>query len=175
MARKISDDQIVFSTIHGSRLYGLDHEGSDTDMFYVVDDGRNEVKHYQDGNDLVVASLSKFLEYAAGGSHQSVEALFSPVKVWGGAASNWQPFLESMRVTGGDVFAKYQRTIRKFCYGDEKRRRHAIRLAGNLAELRWEGRCEPRLSDMQAAWCRAVARTHADDDLARLLEVDKEK
>ena len=70
-----------------------------------------------------------------------MEALFSPRKVWGD--ESFRPLIESMRVTGPDVFAKYERTIRKFAYGDFQRRRHACRLSLDLAGLRHSGRFDP--------------------------------
>ena len=82
-----------------------------------------------------------------------------------------RPMLESMRITGGDVFAKYERTIRKCCYGDFKRRRHACRLASNLADLRREGRFDPHATLDQILNWSELAQENEGDELAKILGV----
>jgi hypothetical protein len=155
---------LIFATIHGSRLYGLDHEGSDQDHFWVTTSTRPRARQTVTGDqDIVRVGLSRFLSNLMGGSHQSVEALFSPFKVWGEnpIAEAWRPFLESFKITGPEVSARYERTIKTFCFGDFKRRRHAVRLGQNLRALQSEGRFNPRMTDDQI---------EAANRLARLLE-----
>lgn len=145
--------QELFRTIHGSRLYGLAHAGSDTDVFVVTSSSRPGARHgfLPDGTDCSTRGLDQFLAHAASGSHQNVEALFSPFKEWTVEGLPYRPMIESMRVAGADVFDKYERTIRKFAHGDLKRRRHAARLALNLASLRATGRFDPVLPPQEAA------------------------
>jgi hypothetical protein len=71
----------------------------------------------------------------------------------------WAPFIESLRVTGPEVFAKYERTITKFCCGDFKRRRHAVRLSFNLADLRESGRFDPEMSLTQVRYADKQRKT----------------
>lgn len=170
-------DEIVFTTVHGSRLYGFAHEGSDFDTYTVTLSRSLKVHQTVDdeGNDRVRVGLWHFLDLATSGSHQSVEALFSPMKEWGPAADQYRPMLEHMRIGGGEVFEKYERTIRRFCHGDFKRRRHAVRLMLNLDDLRWMGRVSwVRLSDLQVGYCTRLATDFEGDALARRLHVLKE-
>lgn len=167
-------DEIVFSTLHGSRLYGFAHEGSDFDTFTVTTSRSTRVRQAVDaaGNDRVHVGIWRFLDLATSGSHQSVEALFSPLKEWGPASVQYRPMLENMLIVGGSVFEKYERTIRKFCYGDLKRRRHAVRLALNLDDLRITGRIgSVQLPDSQVAYCTRLATDLEGDALANYLHV----
>lgn len=158
--------EIIFTTIHGSRLYGFAHEGSDYDTFTVTDSRSRKLRQSVRGDsDQVTVGIDRFIELAWGGSHQSCEALFSPFKQWADtdAAHRWRPMLESMRVCGGDAFAKYERTITKFCYGDFKRRRHAIRLTVNLMGLRLSGRFSPVATPQQVeTWTKRAERYEGD-------------
>lgn len=72
---------VLFATVHGSYLYGTAHENSDLDFYVVVQEGKNSQKVYDDGTDVLRVSLEKFLSLVNAGSHQAVEALYSPYKV----------------------------------------------------------------------------------------------
>lgn len=162
---------IIFSTIHGSHLYGLANEGSDVDEFIVTNSIRPNAKHSvrADGVDQAVLGLDVFLRRIQEGSHQSVEALFSPYKDWNPEYQYLEPMLESYRIGGAGVFAKYERTVKKFCYGDFKRRRHAVRLALNLQSLRVFGRFNPVMDEFQI-WTANQLATLEGDDLRKRLE-----
>ena len=160
----------IFETVHGSHLYGLAHAGSDWDIYRVYEGTGTALKQsVTDGVDTVRGDLEAFVLRAQSGSHQSLEALFSPVKTWmPGMQEKWGPYLEGFRVTGHEVFEKYERTIRKFCYGDFKRKRHAIRLRYNLGELREYGRFNPRMRPGEITWANKYA-TYDSDELKALL------
>lgn len=155
MADKIE----VLRTIHGSHLYGLAHSGSDHDEYIVYLDSmkaRQRVNH-DEGTDTVRMGLPQFIQRVEAGSHQSVEALFSPVKQ---VHPEWAAFFEGYRVTSPEAFRAYERTITKFAHwGDEKRQRHAIRLALNLRDLRRNGRFNSRLSAREVAMVRKFGAT----------------
>ncbi len=160
--------EIIFETIHGSRLYGLDHENSDRDSYVVTTSRRRKPRQtVQNGNDVVTVGISTFLEYAKSGSHQSVEALFSPYKVW--HDESWRPLIEGMRIGGADVFAKYERTIKAFCYGDFKRRRHAVRLSFALKSLRTYNRFNPLMTSQEIADANRLADQYEGFDLREKL------
>lgn len=72
---------VLFATVHGSYLYGTAHENSDLDFYVVVQEGKNSQKVYDDNTDVLKVSLEKFLSLVNAGSHQAVEALYSPYKV----------------------------------------------------------------------------------------------
>lgn len=163
---------LIFSTVHGSHLYGLAHEGSDLDVYEVYEGKADNLRQSMSGkDDSVRGTLEAFLRRALTGSHQSVEALFSQKKVYApGMEEKYGPMLDGLYIRGGDVYAKYERTIKKFCYGDFKRRRHACRLSLNLHELRKYGRFNPELRQAEAVLCSGYANAlHGDDLLAQLL------
>ena len=165
--------EVIFTTVHGSHLYGFAHAGSDVDAFAVTTDRDRGLRQTVDGiDDRVVVGIDRFLRLAHDGSHQSVEALFSPVKVWNPSptAARWRPLLEATVIGGGDVYSRYTRTIRRFCYGDFKRRRHAVRLTRDLELLRAYGRFNPRLSAAEVEHASEIAaRLEGDDLVLRLL------
>lgn len=157
-------NEIIFETVHGSHLYGLAHDGSDHDVFRVTTSTRPRAKHFERGaEDVCEVGITVFLERALAGSHQSVEALFSPRKEW--RDTRYRALVENTRVTGADVFAKYERTIRKFAYGDFKRRRHACRLALNLDGLRRDGRFEPVMTDIEKVLATKLATQFEGEEL----------
>lgn len=160
----------LFRTVHGSRLYGLAHENSDQDLFVVTDSESIRSAHRMDGPvDTVTLGMHEFLRKVAGGSHQSCEALFSPYQEWTAAGAAWRPHLAGIVVGGADAFAKYERTIKKFSFGDFKKRRHAVRLAQNLGELRRSGQFNPAMTGIQIAEANDLATRLFDAELAQYL------
>ena len=171
----MSHPEVIFTTIHGRHLYGWPSPFSDVDTFTVTTS--NKGAHHvitRDGDrvaqDRVTIGWEAFLSYARSGSHQSLEALFSPYKEWH-SREYFEPFLEAHRVCGEDVFAKYKRTITKFSHAqDFKRRRHACRLWLNLQDLRRYGRFNPRMPLAQWTWATELAASDTTgDELALLL------
>lgn len=159
----------VFRTVHGSHLYGLAHEGSDRDTFIVTFEDRGRARQTMVGDDDTVrVGWRTFLERATSGSHQSAEALFSTRKEWTPAGAALLPLIEGVRVTGGEVALKYERTIRKFAYGDFKKRRHAARLWVNLIGLRNEGWFNPTLDPGSIELVNWLAGLTGDELLAKL-------
>jgi hypothetical protein len=158
---------VIFSTIHGSRLYGMSTPDSDEDIFMVTDSRSAKARHsvnQETGYDQCLVGLDTFLRRIFEGSHQSVEALFSPYKVWH-SRPELKDYLESMRINGPEVYAKYERTIKRFCFGDFKRRRHAARLALNLADLRAYGKFNPVMSPTQIRYAGLAAERYKDEQL----------
>ncbi len=168
------NDQLIFRTEHGSHLYGLSHEGSDRDIYEVYDKPGHTLRQQflEDGMDVVRGGIWAFVNRALTGSHQSCEALFSGRKEWTDYGWNrYGAFIEGLRVAGGDVVEKYERTIRKFAYSDYKRRRHSVRLYFNLHDLRRCGRFNPTLDGIQIPLVNEIARLYEGDALAEKLEV----
>lgn len=165
---------LIFMTVHGSHLYGMAHEGSDRD-YYLVYEGTDPKLRQRvvDGADVVRGTVDAFLTRAVSGSHQSVEALFSPFKVYPSLEmrERWDPLFEGLRITGPEVFEKYERTIRKFCYGDFKRRRHAVRLAQNLKGLRGNGRFNPDMTAEEIEMANTLAADLSAEELRHVLNV----
>lgn len=161
--------EIIFSTIHGSHLYGLNHPFSDVDTFTVTtaDSGPRQV--VAGNRDSVTVGWNAFIAYAFGGSHQSVEALFSPYKQWE-SHRELEPYVRNLRIMGGHVLDKYQRTIKSFAYSDDmKKRRHACRLWLNMQDLRVEGRFNPVMTASQKLWASNLAADCGRDELWGIL------
>lgn len=169
--------ELVFRTVHGSHLYGLATENSDLDTYEVYDVPGTSLRQFfrETGEDVVQGGIWAFIERAKTGSHQSCEALFSTKKEWTDYGyAKYGAMVENLVVTGGEVFQKYERTIRKFSYGDFKRRRHAVRLYFHLHELRKHGRFNPTMNGIQITLANKLAELYSGDDLAERLEIAKE-
>lgn len=74
---------VVCSTIHGSYLYGIAHENSDIDGFVILSPQDNvhtkkEKNIMSHGLDIKVLDFHHFFHLIDNGSHQAVEALYSP-------------------------------------------------------------------------------------------------
>ncbi len=161
-------DEVIFETVHGSRLYGFSHAGSDHDTFTVTTSRWPRSQQVIAGDaDMLTVGVGRFVTLVMQGSHQAVEALFSTQKVWGknAAADQVRPMLEAVRVTGPEVVARYQRTVKAFCFGNFKKRRHAVRLAMNLAALRRDGVMDPTLPESDRALAAELAEHMEGRDL----------
>ena len=140
--------ELLFSTPHGSRLYGLSHAGSDYDRFDVY--GWSKFKPRQtitDNEDVTKVSFDKFMQYCDKGVPQYLEAMFSQHEtvdlIWY-IRNSYRPNMTNVRDT-------YLRTIKSFWLAgveddDFKRRRHAWRLWYNLHSMERRGRFNPTLT-----------------------------
>lgn len=106
--------------------------------------------------------LEYFLELVQAGSHQSCEAAFSQTKEFTPEGERWAPYIAALRVSSTDAFAKYERTIIRFAFGDFKRRRHAVRLSFNLRALRRSGCFDPLMTDDEIQEANALATRLSD-------------
>ena len=168
--------EILFFTPHGSSLYGFQHEKSDRDWFVVTDSptlrvAKHSMQQLADGSqvDIVYMRLERFLENAEKGSHQSVEAAFSRSLAFTPAGEQYRALLAGMRICSPEVESAYKRTVKAFSFGDFKRRRHAVRLTGNLHDLRLYGRFNPEMTYREAASAGALAENIAGHALAGIL------
>ena len=165
----------LFRTEHGSHLYGLANENSDHDIFVVRANGPRKAEHTIRGvYDIVEVGMTTFLRRCMEGSHQSCEALFSNRKHYSEEGLKYKPMFESIQVTGKDVFAKYERTIRKFAFGDFKRRRHGARLWLNLRDMREYGRFDPTLSADEKDFVNSIAELYEGNDMLERLGMGRE-
>ena len=149
-------DVVLLHTVHGSHLYGLAHEGSDLDTYTVIAGGHRGRQCITDGDDAVLMPLAVFVRQLHCGSPQSLEALFSPIAgpcALDGYRSGFLP--DTVRAAD-----TYRRTMKSFAlHGAFKRRRHALRLAMNLADLVADGRFNPRLTAAAVAEVTEAARS----------------
>lgn len=165
--------EVLFKTVHGSRLYGLVHENSDEDFYTVVTKrnadhryGRQERARYAKqtivgDEDTMLVDFGTWVEMCKSGVPQALEAMFSEMAVEDKIAE----FREGFRA-GTGVVDRYLRTIKSFAYSEVdpfKRKRHALRLALNLNELLKTGRFNPTLSPVQANVISNMAHRDADE------------
>ena len=189
--------EVVLSTPHGSRLYGLATPDSDEDSFVVYANAparrraRFALQEIEGESDVLMTDVSTFFQYARKGVPQYLEAMWSrmcTVDEIAGMRMSFRP----------DVYATeetYQRTARSFfARADEleleawsaharerfdeheaalarsaKLRRHSYRLCLNLIEMRETGMFDPTTTRDQR---RQLARMmHAGGDPAEYMGV----
>lgn len=161
--------QMLFKTVHGSRLYGLHHAGSDEDFYTVYTKvptlGKQVKSKYSkqtivDGVDTMALDLGTWLGQCQMGVPQALEAMFSELPIM----DDISHLRRSYRATGAEVQARYLRTIKSFCLAEEfKKKRHGLRLALNLQELMRTGRFNPTLSPVDIEFVSDYARKGNDD------------
>lgn len=139
--------ETLFKTVHGSRLYGLNHEASDDDFYTVVSKVKNAKATYSThkivgSEDSVVVDFGTWLGQCSKGVPQALEAMFSTMPL----VDKIEPLRLGYRV-GTEVFDTYLRTIKSFALtdGDFKKKRHSLRLAFNMRDIREYGRFNPTL------------------------------
>jgi len=165
--------EVLFKTIHGSRLYGLNHAGSDDDFYTVVTKkltdtriGRQTKARYAkqtivDNEDSMVVDFGTWVEMCKSGVPQALEAMFSGMPLEdriGDFRASWY--------CGDQVYQRYFRTIKSFALSEDegiKKRRHALRLALNLNEIGRTGRFNPTLSKEDANYITRMATKSHDD------------
>lgn len=167
--------QVLFSTPHGSHLYGLAHAGSDRDRYTVVTRvphipqrtrARYARQTIRGDDDEFVIDLSTWLQLCERGVPQALEAMWSQ----SATIDLIGPFRASYRV-GTAVIPTYLRTIRSFARADGfKRRRHAARLALNARDILTHGHFNPLLTPAQADWASWVAENLDGDELIEFVE-----
>jgi predicted nucleotidyltransferase len=165
--------QVLFKTVHGSRLYGLAHADSDDDFYTVVSKdqtdnrwGRQTKARYAkqkiSGNeDSMVVDFGTWVEMCKNGVPQALEAMFSDMAL----EDNIAEFRRSFRA-GPTAWERYYRTIKSFALAEDdsiKKRRHALRLALNLSEMARTGRFNPTLSAEDARYVTNMATKSHDD------------
>src|SRR6478609_11053952 len=166
--------EVLFKTVHGSRLYGLSHANSDWDYYTVVTKresdtrfGRQSRARYakqtiHDDQDSMVVDFGTWVEMCRSGVPQALEAMFSAMPV---GEDRIADFRRDFRA-GPETWERYFRTIKSFALAEDdsrKKRRHALRLALNLNEMARTGRFNPTLSVEDARYITNMAyKTHED-------------
>lgn len=148
-----SAGRVMFKTVHGSHLYGLNHDASDVDFYVVVEDGKG--KHFKakqsivDGVDSTVVGYNSFMEMCFKGVPQALEAMFSSKAT----VDEFKALRQAYRAGGSSVTDVYLRTIFNFSRdrrrGGLKYKKHAVRLALNLNSILDNERFNPTLTDKE--------------------------
>ena len=158
---------VLFKTRHGSHLYGLAHADSDEDWFTVVTKKEGSTAHTRkryarqsivDGIDSTVVDFGTWLTLCEKGVPQALEAMFSTQPVTDKLAA-----LRAGYRAGPAAYDTYLRTIKSFAMQDEfKPKRHALRLALNMYDMRRTGRFNPTLSPMEVEFVTRMAQHPAE-------------
>lgn len=166
--------ETLFKTVHGSRLYGLAHAGSDEDFYTVVTKQPTETRYGRQARaryakqkingqeDSMVVDFGTWVEMCRSGVPQALEAMFSNMQVGDDRIAD---FRRAYRV-GTEVYEKYYRTIKSFALSEDnsiKKRRHALRLALNLRDIGRYGRFNPTLSQEDADYITWMSGKSHDD------------
>lgn len=148
---------VLFKTVHGSRLYGLSHEDSDWDYYTVVDRVKKNKAKYAthkiiDDVDSVVVDFGTWMGLCQKGVPQALEAMFSQQPI----VDNLSEFRANF--VAGTNYDAYLRTIKALAFEDDfKHKRHAIRLAIEMREMREKGRFNPTLSPVDIDLANSLA------------------
>ncbi len=142
--------EVLFKTVHGSRLYGLSHSKSDDDFYAILTDENRKIKPLQTivGHiDMMSLGFASFVSLAHKGVPQVLEAMFSKLTY----GDPIEAYRKQYKASDPQVIDTYLRTIKSFSLSEDfKRRRHAIRLTMNLNELLHTGRFNPTLTPTEA-------------------------
>jgi hypothetical protein len=170
-------DTVLLKTVHGSKLYGLNHADSDDDYYVVTPTVRTKralnAKHKIDGDlDVVTVDFASFVSMAENGVPQALETMFSK--------KTQSPFFEEYRTSwfASDprVIDRYIRTIKSFSLDDgpkqEKYQRHAIRLSLNLEQLVYTGRFDPTLNTSDVRMVKRLGQLPKDKFMSELNAVN---
>lgn len=143
-------DTVLFKTVHGSRLYGLNHKDSDED-FYVITPTRkvsrkiNAKQTIVGDQDVTALDFKSFVSLSHKGVPQALEAMFSRAS----KSDFFEDYRQNYYASDGEVIHTYMKTIKSFSMTEKdpfKRKRHALRLSLNLEELMYTGRFNPTLN-----------------------------
>lgn len=155
---------VLFKTVTGSRLYGLSHSESDYDYFVVVSKVKSNRARYsthkiKGDEDTVTVDHGAFTEGLRKGVPQYLEAVFSDVP----EVDMLTAWRHSYRFTT-QAWDTYLRTIKSSAMQETmKSRRHAIRLAYNMADLRRYGKFNPHLTPEQVYTSTVLAELNDSD------------
>lgn len=155
---------VLFKTVHGSRLYGLSGPDSDWDFYEVVEKVPSKKAKFSlhkivGSKDTKTFDFGTFSEQAKAGVPQALEAMFSTKAT----VDRIGDFRRAFVYAGG--YGNYLGTINHL-YEDHpdsyKHKRHMLRLAVNMKGLRHHGRFDPTLTPVQVALVNSLARLPAD-------------
>lgn len=163
---------VLFKTVHGSRLYGLNHADSDEDFYTVVDKVKTARARYAkqtitDDEDSMVVDFGTWLGMCVNGVPQALEAMFSEYVVY----DSIEDFRYGYRVSTG-ASERYLRTITSFTMTqDPKRKRHGLRLALNMYDFQRTGRFNPTMTRQEAEWATEQAKKDCDAVYATAMSI----
>lgn len=166
------DKTVLFKTVHGSRLYGLNHADSDEDFYTVVDKVKTKRARWAKqtivgDEDTMMIDFGTWLLQCIDGVPQALEAMFSQMPL----VDELGHFREGFRVSTG-AQERYLRTITSFTMTqDPKRKRHGLRLALNMYDYQRAGRFNPTLTPNEVDWATENAKKDCDSVYATAMSI----
>lgn len=163
---------VLFKTVHGSRLYGLNHADSDEDFYTVVDKVKTARAKWAKqtivgDEDTMMLDFGTWIGQCQNGVPQALEAMFSEMAL----VDELADFRAGFRVSTG-AQERYLRTITSFCMTqDPKRKRHGLRLALNMYDFRRAGRFNPTLTPNEVDWVTEQAKKDCDSVYATAMNI----
>lgn len=154
---------VLFKTIHGSRLYGLNHADSDEDFYTVVDKVKTARAKWAKQTivgteDTMMLDFGTWMGQVANGVPQACEAMFSEMAI----IDHLGPLRKHVKI-GTGASERYLRTITSFCMTqDPKRKRHGLRLALNMYDFQRAGRFNPTMTPNEVEWATENAKKDCD-------------
>jgi predicted nucleotidyltransferase len=148
--------EVLFKTIHGSRLYGLSHENSDYDYYVVVDkmDRLKSQHEIVDDVDTTTVDLGMWIDQCQRGTPQALEAMFSEKPDVDNV-----PDLRRDFKAGSHSFFTFLRVIKSLQgWDDFKHKRHMIRLAYEAQDLARYGRFNPTMTPLRIETANELAK-----------------
>lgn len=150
---------VLFRTIHGSRLYGLDHEDSDFDWYVVVEKAVTKKKkfitqHISGREDVTTVDFGTWQNLCMSGEPKALEAMFSQKA----HVDRIKEFRNAFKA--GYEYGPYYGIMKRMSIehpNSFKHKRHILRLAINLKDLQATGRFNPTLSKVELAMVNSLA------------------
>ena len=146
-----NDFPIALATQHGSKLYGMDNAGSDDDWYLVLDDSMSSrralSKQRKSGDDdRMLISMQQFIELIAEGSHQALEAKFSPFAYK--APVPYEAMINKTIPSNVGVGHKYRSAAKSFMASgieenSEKKIKHSVRLSADYGDYLAQDKIQP--------------------------------
>lgn len=160
--RAITDAPLLLRTVHGSRLYGLAHENSDYDWYFVYDVELNRGNQSVHGDyDETVVPVRLFMEQLAEGMPKALEAFFSP---FAERSPVLQELHRSYRVGATAAIRGTRRVMRAYARDTGfKNQRHALRSTLQLRDMMEYGRFNPVLTPERIALLNREAAVDSED------------
>lgn len=146
---------ILFKTIHGSRLYGLSHESSDYDWYTVVSGHRKISQKIHGDQDNTIVDFGTFVKHANAGAPQALEAMFSQKAEIDKIADFRAAFVAGKNYnTFRGIMKRVSKTEK---WDDFKHRRLVLRLGFEAWELARYGRFNPTLDIRDIIYINSIA------------------
>lgn len=162
------DNELMFATAHGSRLYGADELSTEIDTYQIwLRPPRRKERKVAAAQRIEVIGAAQFTKLVAEAQPRALEALFSPMSEID--STDHALFFSAINTTPEKALATYTEAIMGFARrASPVQRLHALRMCRNLSQLIITSRFDPRLTPEQRELSRAIAHAEIRDWTATL-------